>query len=167
MRNKNFFIRLLTILFITQLFYVSGLQAKTIDVNIPAQTHERKWGTINIPTQRISLEDDDDEDDYKFKKLGETLDDAIGEAYAKVASDVGLLYPGGPNIEKLAKEGVHTYSLPIPVNDNTYNFSYSGLKSAVINLVHNETQRKKEIRKEDLAKSFQDAAIDELVRKVE
>ena len=107
------------------------------------------------------------EDDYKFKKLGETMDDAIGEAFDKVARVIGLPYPGGPNIEKLAKEGVHTYSLPIPVNDNTYNFSYSGLKSAVINLVHNETQRKKEIRKEDLAKSFQDAAIDELVRKVE
>ena len=107
------------------------------------------------------------EDDYKFIKLGETMDDAIGEAFDKVARVIGLPYPGGPNIEKLAKEGIHTYSLPIPVNDNTYNFSYSGLKSAVINLVHNETQRKKEIRKEDLAKSFQDAAIDELVRKVE
>ena len=107
------------------------------------------------------------EDDYKFIKLGETMDDAIGEAFDKAARVIGLPYPGGPNIEKLAKEGIHTYSLPVPVNDNTYNFSYSGLKSAVINLVHNETQRKKEIRKEDLAKSFQDAAIDELVRKVE
>ena len=107
------------------------------------------------------------EDDYKFKKLGETLDDAIGEAYDKVARVVGLPYPGGPNIEKLAREGSHTYSLPKPVMDNTYNFSYSGLKSAVINLVHNETQRGNEIRKEDLAKTFQDVAIDELVRKVE
>ena len=107
------------------------------------------------------------EDDYKFKKLGETLDDAIGEAYDKVARVVGLPYPGGPNIEKLARGGSHTYSLPKPVMDDTYNFSYSGLKSAVINLVHNETQRGNEIRKEDLARTFQDVAIDELVRKVE
>ncbi len=107
------------------------------------------------------------EDDYTFKKLGETLDDAIGECYDKVARVVGLKYPGGPNVEKLAKEGKHTYNLPQPVLDDTYNFSYSGLKSAIINLVHNETQRGREINKADLARSFQDVAIDELVRKVD
>lgn len=107
------------------------------------------------------------EDDYKFKKLGETLDDAIGEAYDKVARVLGLKYPGGPNVEKLAKEGSNTYNLPRPVLDATYNFSYSGLKSAIINLVHNETQRKNDIRYADLACSFQEVAIDELVRKVE
>lgn len=107
------------------------------------------------------------EDDYQFKKLGETMDDAIGEAYDKVARVIGLPYPGGPNIEKLALMGKHTYSLPEPVLDDTYNFSYSGLKSAVINLVHNEEQRENVIIKEDLAKSFQDVAVDELVRKVE
>ncbi len=107
------------------------------------------------------------DDDYTFKKLGETLDDAIGESYDKVARVLGLKYPGGPNVEKLAREGNHTYDLPRPVMDDTYNFSYSGLKSAVINLVHNETQRGKEINKADLARTFQDVAIDELVRKVE
>lgn len=107
------------------------------------------------------------ESDYKFSKLGETLDDAIGEAYDKVARVIGLKYPGGPNVEKYAKEGKHAYDLPKPVMDDTYNFSYSGLKSAIINLVHNETQRGREINKFDLARSFQDVAIDELVRKVE
>ena len=107
------------------------------------------------------------EDDYKFKLLGETMDDAIGEAFGKVARVVGLSYPGGPNIERLALEGKHTYNLPKPVMDEDYHFSYSGLKSAVINLVHNETQRGNPIRKTDLARSFQDVAIDELVRKVE
>ena len=107
------------------------------------------------------------DDDYKFKRLGETMDDAIGEAYDKVARVVGLPYPGGPNIEKLARMGSHTYSLPKPVMDDTYNFSYSGLKSAVINLVHNEMQRGNDIRKEDLARTFQDIAVDELVRKVD
>ncbi len=107
------------------------------------------------------------EDDYKFKRLGETLDDAIGEAYDKVARVIGLKYPGGPNVEKLALEGNDTYNLPKPVMDDTYNFSYSGLKSAIINLVHNAEQRGEEVRRTDLAKSFQVVAIDELVRKVE
>ena len=107
------------------------------------------------------------EDDYKFEKLGETQDDAIGEAFDKVARVIGLKYPGGPNIEKLALKGHNTYKLPIPVNDATYNFSYSGLKSSVINLVNTEKQKGNEIRKEDLACSFQTIAVDELVRKLE
>lgn len=107
------------------------------------------------------------ESDYKFKKLGETLDDAIGEAYDKVARVLGLKYPGGPNVEKLALEGQHTYNLPRPVMDNTYNFSYSGLKSAIINLKHNAEQKGEKVNIADLAKSFQDVAIDELVRKLE
>lgn len=105
--------------------------------------------------------------DYEFLKLGETLDDAIGEAYDKVARVIGLKYPGGPSVEKYAKEGNHSYNLPAPVMDDTYNFSYSGLKSAIINLVHNKNQRQEEINPYDLAKSFQDVAIDLLVRKVE
>ncbi len=107
------------------------------------------------------------EDDYKFKKLGETLDDAVGECFDKVARVLGLKYPGGPNVEKLALEGKNTYQLPIPVNDGSYNFSYSGLKSAIINLVHNAKQKNEEIRRADLACSFQEVAIGELERKVE
>lgn len=107
------------------------------------------------------------EDDYQFKILGSTLDDAIGECYDKVARILGLKYPGGPNVEKLAKEGHPTYSLPKPVNDSSYNFSFSGLKSHIINLVHNENQRGNEVRKADLACSFQVTAVDELIRKVE
>ena len=106
-------------------------------------------------------------DDYVFEKLGETQDDAIGEAFDKVARVIGLKYPGGPNIEKLALEGTYSYKLPIPVNDDTYNFSYSGLKSSVINLVNKEKQNGNEIRKADLACSFQTVAVDELVRKLE
>lgn len=105
------------------------------------------------------------EDDYKFKVLGQTLDDAIGEVYDKVARVLDLPYPGGPNIEKLAREGQNSYNLPIPMNNDELNFSYSGLKSAVINLVHNEKQRGNQIIKEDLANSFQTVATDELVRK--
>ncbi len=105
--------------------------------------------------------------DYDFKILGSTLDDAIGECYDKVARVLDLPYPGGPNIDKLSKNGKPTYELPKPVNDSTYHFSFSGLKSAIINLVHNERQRGHEIRKANLACSFQMTAVDEVVRKVE
>ena len=104
-------------------------------------------------------------DNYSFEKIGGTLDDAVGEAYDKVARVIGLPYPGGPNIDKLANEGVASYSLPRPLDDDSFNFSFSGLKSAVINLVHNEEQRGNEIRKADLARSFGDTAVDILVKK--
>ena len=107
------------------------------------------------------------EDDYKFKLLGSTLDDAIGEAYDKVARILDIPYPGGPGIEKLALEGTNSYDLPRPVLDDTYNFSYSGLKSRIINMVHNERQRGNEIRRADLANSFQYTAVEELARKTD
>lgn len=106
-------------------------------------------------------------DDYVFEHLGGTLDDAIGECYDKVARVLDLKYPGGPNVEKMALEGVHSYDLPIPMNDDSFNMSFSGLKSNIINLVHNEKQRGNEIRKADLARSFQDVAVDQLARKTE
>ena len=103
---------------------------------------------------------------YSFEKLGGTLDDAIGECYDKVARVIGLEYPGGPKLDKLAKEGKYTYKLPIPLQDDSYNFSFSGLKSSVINLAHNEEQRGEELRKSDLAASFQKVAIESIVSKV-
>ena len=103
---------------------------------------------------------------YSFNKIGGTLDDAIGECYDKVARILDLEYPGGPKIDKLASSGQTTYQLPIPLKDDSYNFSFSGLKSAVINLVHNETQRGNEINKENLAASFQDVAIKSITNKV-
>ena len=106
-------------------------------------------------------------DHFKFNKIGGTLDDAIGECYDKVARVVGLGYPGGPKIDKLAKEGEDTYTLPVPLKDNSYNFSFSGLKSAVINLAHNEEQRGNKLREEDLAKSFQNVAVKAITTKVE
>lgn len=105
-------------------------------------------------------------DHYKFEKLGGTLDDAIGECYDKVARVIGLEYPGGPKLDKLSLEGKDTYKLPIPLQDDSYNFSFSGLKSAVINLAHNEEQRNVEIRKADLAASFQKVAVESITTKV-
>ena len=105
-------------------------------------------------------------DHYKFHKIGGTLDDAIGECYDKVARVINLEYPGGPKIDKLASIGKDTYKLPIPLKDDSYNFSFSGLKSAVINLAHNEEQRGVELRKEDLATSFQKVAVESITSKV-
>lgn len=104
-------------------------------------------------------------DHFNFEKLGGTLDDAIGECYDKVARVMGLPYPGGPKLDKLSKEGKPTYKLPIPLNDDSYNFSFSGLKSAVINLNHNEEQKGNEINKADLAASFQNVAVTSIVSK--
>lgn len=105
------------------------------------------------------------EKDYSFKKLGGTLDDAVGECFDKVGKVMGVPYPAGPVIDRMAYDGTDSYDLPIPLNDNSYNFSFSGLKSAVINLVHNEEQRGNDIRKEDLACSFQNVVIESLSKK--
>ena len=104
-------------------------------------------------------------DHYSFEKIGGTLDDAVGEAYDKVARVMDIGYPGGPLVDKMAKEGNKTYKLPTPLDDNTFDFSFSGIKSAVINLVHNEKQRGNELRNEDLAASFQGVVVDVLTKK--
>lgn len=104
-------------------------------------------------------------DHYNFKKIGGTLDDAVGECYDKVARVVDVPYPGGPTIDRWAHEGKDTYNLPLPLNDNSYDFSFSGLKSAVINLVHNEAQRGNELRKKDLATSFQNTVVEIITKK--
>ena len=104
-------------------------------------------------------------EDYSFERLGSTLDDAVGECYDKVGKIMDIDYPAGPKVDYLAHIGDDTYSLPIPLNDDSYNFSFSGLKSAVINLVHNEQERGNEINKENLATSFQNVVCDVLSKK--
>ena len=104
-------------------------------------------------------------EDYSFERIGSTLDDAVGEAYDKVAKVLGLSYPGGPLIDKLAMQGDDTYNLPYPLDDSSYNFSFSGLKSAVVNLVHNEKQRGCEIRIADMAFSFQKRVVTVITKK--
>lgn len=102
---------------------------------------------------------------YSFEVIGETLDDAVGEAYDKVGRVLNLPYPGGPVIDKYAHLGKPTYQLPKPLNDDSYHFSFSGLKSAVINLAHNQKQKGLEINHYDLAASFQNVVVDVLVEK--
>lgn len=103
----------------------------------------------------------------KFSFLGGTCDDAAGEAFDKVARVLGLEYPGGVNVERLAKSGENRVPLPkcTVKNSQTLQFSYSGLKTAVINYCHTAKQRKEEYNPADVARSFQCAAVDPLVNK--
>ena len=102
------------------------------------------------------------DEEFKFEILGSTQDDAIGEAYDKVARVMGLPYPGGPHIDQLAKLGKKNYKLPKVKTQNPLDFSFSGLKSAVLQLIQ---KNKEEIIKEDLAYAFQEAALNEIMEK--
>ena len=102
----------------------------------------------------------------EMEVLGGTLDDAAGEAFDKVARVLGLPYPGGPHIEALAREGSPVVHMPKMLKgEGGYNFSYSGLKTAVINYCHTMEQRGEAWSRADVAASFQSAALDILVQK--
>jgi len=102
----------------------------------------------------------------KFELIGETLDDAAGEAYDKVARTLGLPYPGGPEVDRLANFGEENIDFPRAwLEEGSYDFSFSGLKSAVINTLHNAEQRGETLKKEDVAASFQASVIDVLTEK--
>nr|WP_202080845.1 tRNA (adenosine(37)-N6)-threonylcarbamoyltransferase complex transferase subunit TsaD [Caldalkalibacillus salinus] len=102
----------------------------------------------------------------QYELLGETRDDAAGEAYDKVARALDLPYPGGPQIDRLAASGNDHIDFPRSwLEPDSYDFSFSGLKSSVINYLHNAKQRGEEVRKEDVAASFQASVVDVLVTK--
>ncbi len=103
--------------------------------------------------------------DYtSFETIGRTLDDAAGEAFDKAARAMGFSYPGGVHIDKAAQSGdFHKYKLPRPKTQNPYDFSFSGLKTNVINLVHNSKQKGEELDINSLAASFQHTVADILV----
>ncbi len=105
-------------------------------------------------------------EDGVYEVIGETRDDAAGEAYDKVARTLKLPYPGGPRIDQLAQTGQDTFHFPrVWLEKDSYDFSFSGLKSAVINAVHNAEQRGETIIPEDLAASFQASVVEVLVTK--
>lgn len=99
-----------------------------------------------------------------FTVLGQTLDDAVGECFDKVARMLGLKYPGGPEIERIAKLGKPIYKLPLPKNDNSLDFSFSGLKSACANIIDKE---KNNLQVNNFASSFQTTVIQVLINKIE
>ncbi len=106
--------------------------------------------------------------DYgKRELIGTTTDDAIGEAFDKVARECGLLYPGGPNVQKKAELGEANIKFVSGLNEkqDNFNFSYSGLKTAVINYIHNKKQKGEEINVPNICASFQSEAIEQLVKK--
>ena len=101
-----------------------------------------------------------------FTLHGRTVDDAVGEAFDKVARSLGLAYPGGPLIDALAKKGRETIEFPrVMIKEDNYNFSFSGLKTAVLNYLNSTRLRGEEIVTEDVCKSFQEAVVDVLLEK--
>ncbi len=103
---------------------------------------------------------------YDFTILGQTLDDAVGEAYDKVGRVMGLPYPGGVRVDNLAQTGKHTYNLPLVyLGNNDYNFSFSGIKSSVLNVINQAKMKGEEIVVEDLCCSFQESVVKVLVDK--
>lgn len=105
-------------------------------------------------------------DHLNFEVIGETRDDAVGEAYDKVARTIGFSYPGGPQVDKLAAQGQDSYDFPrVWLDKDSYDFSFSGLKSAVINKLHNVRQKGEEINEADVATSFQNSVVEVLVGK--
>ncbi len=105
------------------------------------------------------------ESENSFKYIGRTIDDAVGECFDKVARILDMPYPGGPNVEKLALVGTDSYAMPRILDDGSFNFSFSGIKSHINNLVHNAKQRGEEINKANIACSFQNAVTNSLVSK--
>lgn len=101
----------------------------------------------------------------EFEILGSTRDDAAGEAFDKAARVLGLPYPGGPNVEKLAREGKNCIAFPKMFSGAGYDFSYSGLKTAVVNYCHNKEQKGEPFSRADVAASFQSAACDVLAER--
>ncbi len=104
-------------------------------------------------------------EEYDFEIIGSTRDDAIGEAYDKVARVLDLGYPGGPKIDALSKEGEASYKLPKPKVDGIYDFSFSGLKTAIIQAINREERNGNEVNIANMACSFQETALNILVDK--
>ena len=104
-------------------------------------------------------------DHLHFELIGETLDDAAGEAYDKVAKALNLPYPGGPVIDRLAQSGEDIYNFPRAWLNDSFDFSFSGLKTAVINKINQLEQKNEDYRIEDIAASFQASVVDVLVKK--
>lgn len=106
------------------------------------------------------------EEHGSFEVIGETRDDAAGEAYDKIGRVIGVPYPGGKHIDKMAQLGEDTFNFPrAMIEEDNYDFSFSGLKSSFINTVHNAKQKGEELNRNDLATSFQAAVVDVLVAK--
>lgn len=126
------------------------------EVKLPATTIVASGGHTSIYYM---------DENHNLTLMGETVDDAIGEAYDKVARILGLSYPGGPAIEKLAKNGTNSIKLPIS-NIKDYNLSFSGLKTYITNFVNQANMKNEEINKANLANSFQYYACLHLKQKV-
>ena len=126
------------------------------DIKLPAITLVVSGGHTNI----VHIDEN-----HNFTNLGGTLDDAVGESYDKVARVLGLGYPGGPVIDRISKEGNSDFISFKEARVDGYNFSFSGIKTAVINFVNQKRMKEEEFNEKDLVASFQKSVVDVLVKK--
>ena len=126
------------------------------EIKLPAITLVVSGGHTNI----VHIDEN-----HNFTNLGGTLDDAVGESYDKVARVLGLGYPGGPVIDRISKEGNENFVNFKEAKVDGYNFSFSGIKTAVINFVNQKRMKEEEFNEKDLVASFQKSVVDVLVKK--
>jgi len=126
------------------------------DIKLPAITLVVSGGHTNI----VHIDEN-----HNFTNLGGTLDDAVGESYDKVARVLGLGYPGGPVIDRISKEGNENFVNFKEAKVDGYNFSFSGIKTAVINFVNQKRMKEEQFNEKDLVASFQKSVVDVLVKK--
>ncbi len=127
------------------------------DIELPAVCLIVSGGHTNIVYMK---------EDHSFEAMGQTLDDAVGESYDKIARVMGIGYPGGPVIDKLSKIGDSKFlKIPKPQVEGEFDFSFSGIKTSVINFINKSKMKNEEFKVEDLAASFQTGVVDMLVGK--
>lgn len=127
------------------------------DIELPAVCLIVSGGHTNIVYMK---------EDHTFEAMGQTLDDAVGESYDKIARVMGIGYPGGPVIDKLSKTGNSKFlKIPKPQVEGEFDFSFSGIKTSVINYINKSRMKNEEFKVEDLAASFQTGVVEMLVDK--
>lgn len=158
------FAKMLALEYKKKLIAINHMEAHIYACNIE---HEMKFPHLSLIVSGGHSEFILLKDHLDFVKIGSTLDDALGECFDKVGRMLKLPYPGGPEIDRLAKVGIDEYPLPYPKDDQSLDFSFSGIKSACYNLINTKTMKGEVINRENFACSFQNRVFDVVKKKLD